>query len=103
MFVDSYPYPADDVVDKLLEHEAILVLTKRAQIKVINEVGALIWQLADGTRTIAQIANQVCQEYNVVPDQALTDTQEFIKELVEREALALSDRPVPIQGAKRSL
>jgi hypothetical protein len=35
-----------------LEHEAVVVLPDKGEVKVLNEVGAQIWALADGTRSV---------------------------------------------------
>lgn len=95
--IEYYPQPAQDVVGKILDHEAVLVLTSKAQIKVINEVGARIWRLADGSRSVAQIAEQICWEYNIQLEEALHDTVEFIDDLVERGILVLAETPSPRQ------
>jgi hypothetical protein len=95
--IENYPRPAQDVVGKILDHEAVLVLTSKAQIKVVNEVGARIWRLADGSRSVAQIAEQICLEYDVHPEEALHDTLEFIDDLVERDILVLAETPSPRQ------
>ncbi len=50
--LDSYPVPTAAVVGRLVENEAVLVLPEKAQVKVLNQVGARIWALADGRRTL---------------------------------------------------
>ena len=82
----------------MIGEEAVLVQPERAKVKVLNEVGAHIWELADGTRTIEQIVALLCSEYQVDPDQAQADTLEFIGELVERGLLLVNDLPVSAAG-----
>lgn len=94
----AYPVPAPGVVSRVIGEEAVLVQPERAKVKVLNEVGAHIWELADGTRTIEQIVALLCSEYQVDPDQAQADTLEFIGELVERGLLLVNDLPVSAAG-----
>lgn len=88
-----YPCPAADVVGSMVGEEAILVQPERAKVKVLNQVGARIWELADGSRSVADIAAQISHEYQVGVDEAQADAWEFIQQLVERGLLWLSEQP----------
>ena len=68
--LDSYAVPNPAVVGRFVEGEAVLVLPQQGQVKVLNEVGARIWALADGARTLRQIAAALCDEYDVNQAQA---------------------------------
>jgi len=94
----AYPLPAPGVVSRVIGEEAVLVQPELAKVKVLNEVGARIWSLSDGTRTIEQIVALLCSEYQVDSDQALADTLEFISELLERGLLLVVDLPVSAAG-----
>jgi hypothetical protein len=94
----AYPLPAPGVVSRVIGEEAVLVQPELAKVKVLNEVGARIWSLADGTRTIEQIVALLCSEYQVNSDQALADTLEFISELLERGLLLVVDLPASAAG-----
>jgi coenzyme PQQ biosynthesis protein PqqD len=87
--LDAYPIPNPAVQGRRLDNEAVLVLPDRGEVKVLNEVGALIWQLADGTRTIAEIVTSVCTEYQVTQTQAEADVLEFIEELQAKAILSV--------------
>lgn len=92
--LDSRPIPAPDVVGQIVQNEAVLVLPLQGEAKVLNEVGATIWRLADGSRSIRDIAAVLCEEYDVAPEEARRDTFEFVAELVRRQILLLaSDEP----------
>jgi hypothetical protein len=96
--MDSYPHPAPGVVYRIVDGEAVLVLPEKAQVKVLNEVGSLIWTLVDGSRTVAQIAAEVCARYEVEPVAARTDTLRFLGQMADRGALSLSPEPAEGQG-----
>ena len=47
----------------------------------LEEVGALIWRLLDGVRTVAQVGNAVATEYDVAPDEARADAVALLADL----------------------
>ncbi len=51
------------------------------QIFTLNEVGASIWQLLDGKKSLAEISEELLNEFNVEEDQLRTDLSEFIAKL----------------------
>jgi hypothetical protein len=87
--LDSYPAPAEQARGRRLEHEAVVVLPDKGQVKVLNEVGAQIWMLADGTRTVREIIVAVCHEYDVSPTVAEADTLKFLAELQQKGLIVL--------------
>ncbi len=82
--LNSYPAPAEHVRGRRLEQEAVVVLPDQGQVKVLNEVGAKIWELTDGSRSVREIAAAVCQAYDVLPAVAETDTLKFLSELQQK-------------------
>jgi hypothetical protein len=79
--LDSYPAPQVNVQGRRLENEAVLVLPDKGEVKVLNDVGARIWSLADGRLTVRDIVAIICAEYQVTPAEAEADTMAFIAEL----------------------
>lgn len=92
-YLKMYPYPAADVIGKIVGSEAVLVQPEQAKVKVLNEVGARIWELADGSRSIMEIASHISREYQVGVEEAQTDAWDFIQQLAARGLLLLSDAP----------
>ena len=82
--MNSYAVPNPAVAGRLVEGEAVLVRVEQGQVKVLNEVGARIWALADGARTLRQIAAALCDEYDVNQAQAEADVIAFVAQLAER-------------------
>ena len=91
--LDRYVVPDSRVIGRLIDEEAVLVLPEQGKVQVLNEVGARIWSLADGTRTVREIAAVICAEYEVDRAQAEADTLAFVLELAERGVVALMERP----------
>jgi hypothetical protein len=91
--MDKYPVPLPGVVGRVVEHEAVLVLPDKGQVKVLNELGARIWELANGARSVREIVQHICDEYAVDLDVAQEDTLEFLSDLEEKGVIRLSDQP----------
>lgn len=82
--LDSRPVPVRTVQGRQLEDEAVLVLPEKGEVKVLNTVGARIWSLADGSRSVRDIAAALCAEYSISTAQAEADTLDFIQQLVAK-------------------
>ena len=64
-----------------VEHQAVLLDIESGEYFALNEVGKRVWDLCDGTRTLAQVAAAICSEYDVPPDTALDDTAALLENL----------------------
>jgi len=78
--------------------ETVLVLPERGQVKVLNEVGARVWALVDGSRDIAAIIDAVCDEYEVERERAEADTLIFVADLEAKGLVSLAAVPRPAGG-----
>lgn len=87
--LNSYPAPAEHVRGRCLEQEAVVVLPERGEVKVLNEVGAQIWQLADGTRSVREIVAALCAEFEVPLAVVEADTLKFLAELQQKGLITL--------------
>lgn len=83
--LESVPKPHPQVVSRLVDDEAVLVLPHTGKVKVLNKVGGRIWELSDGKRSVKEIACIIHQEYKVTLEVAEADTLAFLKELAERD------------------
>lgn len=87
--LDTRIEAAPGVIGRIVDQEAVLVLTNQAQIKVTNQTGAFIWSKVDGRLTVRQIAARLSQEFEVSTVQAEQDTLEFIQNLIDRGVLVV--------------
>jgi hypothetical protein len=58
-----------------------------------NGVGARIWKLVEEQRTLANIARQLCADYDVPFDRAHDDVTRFVSALVARGVIDEEIRP----------
>jgi hypothetical protein len=98
--LDSIPVPTDDVVGRTVHNqpddrlEAVLVLPSRGKINVLNELGARIWSLADGTRTVKEVAAAICEAYDIDQATAEKDILQFLEILLDRGVIQIAKKPV---------
>lgn len=79
---------------RMLGGETIIMSAGDSTLFSLDEVGSFIWQKADG-RTLDSIAADICEEYDVTPEVARRDAEEFVAALVSRGLLVLSqEQPV---------
>jgi hypothetical protein len=98
--LNSIPVPTDDVVGRTVHNqpddrlEAVLVLPSRGKINVLNELGARIWSLADGTRTVKEVAAAICEAYDIDQATAEKDILQFLEILLDRGVIQIAENPV---------
>jgi hypothetical protein len=78
-----------------IEGEMVLLNVDRGELLGLSEVGGRIWELVDGTHTVAQIVAAIAAEFDVAPATAEADVRAFLAELVACGALELSGARAP--------
>ncbi len=63
--------------------EIVILNEGGTQLCNLNQTGATIWTLADGTKTLQEIANELCAQFEVSPAEALGDVEDLAQQLVE--------------------
>lgn len=80
--LDSILLPNPNVIGRIVNDEAVLVIPEMGDVKVLNEVGSRIWELVDGSRSIRDISVMICQEFEVDQNIAEEDTLEFVNDIL---------------------
>jgi methyltransferase-like protein len=75
-----------DIVTKKTGNEYVLVpvannIADMNSVYTLNETGAFIWELIDGTRNVEEIINSLVEEYNIDRQTATADIFEFAENL----------------------
>lgn len=78
---------------RIIEGEAVIISPQERELHSLNEVGTEIWRMADGSRTLRQIAQELSQTYEIAPEEVLPDVLAFTQQLVDKGVAFLSDRP----------
>ena len=74
--------------------EMVILSADDSSLYVLNELGALLWEAADGRTTLRQIVETVvCPEFEVDADTALGDAMDFLQQLEAFGIVSLSGSP----------
>lgn len=87
--LESYPQPSPAALAQPIGDELVLLLPQQGSVRAINAVGRRIWELADGSRSVREIAATISREYDVTQAQAEADTLHFVGVLMQRGLLSL--------------
>lgn len=91
-----YLAPSPAIAARQLGDEMVIMSAADSSLFTLSEVATLIWQSADGQTPLSEIVRlRVCAEFDIAPDQAIKDAEEFVMELSSRGILLLSDLPIP--------
>ena len=76
------------VMARLVDDETVLLDLESGMYFGLDGVGQLIWQSVSEGKTPGEIAGIIAAEFEVDEEQALADTLDFTRDLVERGLLA---------------
>jgi hypothetical protein len=83
------PAHAQGVLSRLVDGEMVLVHPAQGKVRVLNRVGSRLWELADGRRSVEEMAVIIADEYGVGLDRARGDSLAFFADLAGRGLLSL--------------
>jgi hypothetical protein len=92
---NQVPTPHPQVAATVVDGQAVIVMADSGQVTVLNEVGTRIWELVDGDHNLEEIIQAIMAEYEVTPEVAEQDTQNFINRLAEIQAIVLREPSAP--------
>ena len=71
-----------DITTELLTANGVsLLVDDGPRVRAVNEVGAKVWHLLDGQRTVATISAVLAQEHDAPVDQVEGDVLAFLNQL----------------------
>lgn len=82
---------AKDAAWRVVDGEAVIVSPKDSNVTILNETGTFIWKLIDGSFGIEQIATALAEEFEVPPEQANKDVNEFIEDMVNKKLVTKNE------------
>ena len=85
--------------------EVVILAADDSSLYVLNELGSLLWEAADGTTTLRAIVERhVCPEFDVDVETGLRDSETFVRELASHGVLHVAHAPFtdapPAGGAR---
>ena len=89
--LDDVLQPAEGIIGRETGSELVLVLPDEGRFLVLNDTGAQIWQLADGQRSLGDIAVVLAETWHIEPARAEGDVLRLAGQLVDRSALVRTE------------
>lgn len=84
------------VAARIVDGQAVIVEPRSGMVNVLNDVGARMWELADGSRTASAIIDLLIAEFDADPGLIRGDALAFMADLLDKgllESEAPADRP----------
>jgi Coenzyme PQQ synthesis protein D (PqqD) len=81
---------SEDQVSSYVAGEAVILNLKTGTYHSLNPVGARIWQLIQETKTVQEIINTLCLEYDVDLQVCERDLEELLKNLESAHLIEIS-------------
>jgi hypothetical protein len=81
------PMRSPSTASQIIDGEAVVIVPSEQMVNVLNPVGSRIWDLTDGKRSVAEIAEILTQEFDVSYETAIKDAIEFTRNLAEKKMM----------------
>ena len=92
---ETYIARSTAIAARKLAGEMMVMNSLDSTFFTLNEVATAIWQAADGHTPLAQIVrNTVCEQFDVNPEEAMVDAEQFVTDLSSHGILLVSDHPI---------
>jgi hypothetical protein len=96
---ETYIARSSAIAARMLAGEMMVMNSTDSTFFTLNEVATAIWQAADGRTPLREIIrNSVCGQFDVDPEQAETDAEQFVAELSTHGILLVSNQPFAVEA-----
>jgi hypothetical protein len=68
-----------------IDDETIIISPNDSVMHELNDTGRFLWKNIDGTKSAAELAQLLAENYEVTPEIALSDTQALLEEMSSRK------------------
>ncbi|MHB8168790.1 MAG: PqqD family protein [Thermoleophilia bacterium] len=96
---DSYLIKDSEVLFTSMGEDAVLLHIQRGDYYSLNRVGARLWVLADGSKSITDLASLITEEFDISREQAEADIMELAEQLQKEGLVTVSETPQDSQPA----
>ena len=92
---ETYIARSSAIAARLLGGEMMIMSVVDSTFFTLNEVATVIWQAADGRTPLSEIVQRtLCREFDVEPEEAARDAEQFVTELSQHGILLVADHPI---------
>lgn len=87
---NKIPIKSPSTASQIIDDETVIIVPSEQMVNVLNPVGSRIWDLADGRKCIAEIAEILSHEFDISYETALKDAIEFTVDLAEKKVMGFA-------------
>lgn len=73
----------DRVLMQRAAETLVLLDLDEGQYYALDEVSGRVWELCDGSRSVAGVVEAMCADFDAPPEEITTDVLEFLEELID--------------------
>jgi hypothetical protein len=96
---ETYVARGKAIASRILGSETAIMSAVDSTLFILNEVATEIWLAADGKTTLSDIVKcRICEEFEVNPDVAYSDAEEFVDALARHGILLTAASPIADPG-----
>jgi hypothetical protein len=89
------------IAARALAGEMMVMNSADSTFFTLNEVATAIFQAADGRTPLRQIVReQICEQFEIDPEQAQADAEQFVAELSGHGILLVSHQPLAVESPR---
>jgi hypothetical protein len=102
METTHYLIKNDEVLFTSMGEDAVLLHVNRGDYYSLNKVGARLWILSDGSRSISDLASLITEEFEITKEEAEKDILELAEQLVSEGLVKVAETPEDDKSAEGS-
>ena len=84
-----------DVRYRVIGGQAVIIVQEAGEAIVLNEVGTKVLELVEGGHGFASIVDELCEQFDVERQQAETDLDDYLRDLVESGVVESTEPTAP--------
>ena len=83
----------DRLIARVIDGEAIIVDFKTGDHYSLNQIGTLVWEMADGQHSFQDIVASILERYDISEAQARADLSKLVSDMENENLVALGEAP----------
>lgn len=88
---ESCPRRREGILAQRASDTQLLLNLSSGHYYALNEVGTRVWELSDGSRSVAEVAAAIAEEYDAPVEEIQADVIDLLRDLLN-EQLVVEDR-----------
>ena len=87
-----------DAISRVIDGEVVILLADESMIHALKGCGSRVWELIEEETAILEIVQKICAEYEVEPQRAREEIDEFVHKLAAMKLVEI----VPAESKEMS-